>query len=126
MKIDTPESRIDKKVPDAFKTLSFKMHAARNHDSDIRNTLTMLNKVTTKPNPFSKSITIDIACDHSRHVIVRLSEMSGRIIRMFGWYLMKGTNITAINDLGSLKSGEYQIDIIDQEGNILSNTPVKK
>jgi hypothetical protein len=45
---------------------------------------------------------------------------------MFGWYLMKGTNITAINDLSALEQGDYFIDIIDQEGNVLFTTPVQK
>lgn len=86
----------------------------------------MITKVTTRPNPFTKTINIEIVCDHSKHVIVRMTQVNGRIIRMFGWYLMKGTNITSINELGALEQGDYFIDIIDQEGNVLFTTPVQK
>lgn len=123
----TTETNIGNKVPDAFKSLSSKIHEASSSDhSESRNAYSMITRVTTRPNPFSRSITIDIVCDHSKHVIVRMTQVNGRIIRMFGWYLMKGTNITAINELSSLEQGDYFIDIIDQEGNVLFTTPVQK
>jgi hypothetical protein len=126
-KLSTPVINTENKIPDAFKSLSSKIHAASSSlNGETRNPYSMITRVTTRPNPFSKSITIDIACDHSKHVIVRMTQVNGKIIRMFGWYLMKGTNITAINELSALEQGDYFIDIIDQEGNILFSTPVQK
>jgi len=126
-KTETTATNIEIKVPDAFKKLSSKIHEAKTpSNSETRNTYSMITRVTTRPNPFSRSITIDIACDHSKHVIVRMTQVNGKIIRMFGWYLMKGTNITSINELSALEQGDYFIDIIDQEGNILFTTPVQK
>jgi hypothetical protein len=126
-KFSSSETRIENKVPDAFKSLSRKIHEANaSLNGETRNPYNMITRVTTRPNPFSRSITIDIVCDHSKHIIVRMTQVNGKIIRMFGWYLMKGTNITAINDLSALEQGDYFIDIIDQEGNVLFTTPVQK
>lgn len=86
----------------------------------------MITKVTARPNPFSTVITLDVICDYSRHVIVRMFDEDGKIIKMFSWYLVKGTNVTAINDLRSIGSGTYVIDIIDNEGSVLYSTAVKK
>jgi hypothetical protein len=101
-KNETTATNLEIKVPDAFKKLSSKMHDTRpSSNSETRN-------------------------PHSKHVIVRMTQVNGKIIRMFGWYLMKGTNITSINELSALEQGDYFIDIIDQEGNILFTTPVQK
>src|SRR4051794_36268713 len=100
-------TNIENKVPEAFKSLSSKIHKAKTtSNSEPRNPYSMITKVTTRPNPFTRSITIDIVCDHSKHVIVRMTQVNGKIIRMFGWYLMKGTNITAINELSGLEQGD--------------------
>ena len=126
-KFSSSDTPLQNKVPDAFKSLSRKIHEANSPlNGETRNPYNMITRVTTRPNPFTKSITIDIVCDHSKHIIVRMTQVNGKIIRMFGWYLMKGTNITAINDLTALDQGDYFIDIIDQEGNVLFNTPVQK
>jgi len=45
---------------------------------------------------------------------------------MFSWYLVKGTNVTAINDLHNVSSGTYALDIIDNEGTILFSYQLKK
>jgi hypothetical protein len=43
----------------------------------------------------------------------------GKIVKMFSWYLVKGTNVTAINELGNLENGLFMLDIIDNEGTVL-------
>lgn len=126
-KLSGSKENTESKVPEAFKSLSSKIHESSCFpNGEKRNPYSMITRVITRPNPFSRSITIDIVCDHSKHIIVRMTQVNGRIIRMFGWYLMKGTNITAINELTSLEQGDYFIDIIDQEGNVLFTTPVQK
>jgi hypothetical protein len=86
----------------------------------------MITKVTVKPNPFSTTITLDISCDQSRHVIVRMFDEDGRIVKMLSWYLVKGTNVTSINELKNLTSGSYLIDVIDHDGKVLHSTEVTK
>ena len=87
---------------------------------------TMITKVTAKPNPFSTTITLDVTCEQSRHIIVRMFDAEGKIIKMFSWYVVKGTNVTAINELRSVHSGFYLLDIIDHEGNVLFSTELTK
>jgi hypothetical protein len=50
----------------------------------------------------------------------------GRIVKMFSWYLVKGTNVTAINELGNLDNGLFLLDIIDNEGNVLYSNKLTK
>jgi hypothetical protein len=86
----------------------------------------MITKVTVRPNPFHTVLTLDVSCDSNRNIIVRMFNDEGKIVKMFSWYLVKGTNVTAINDLGSLNSGTFLIDIIDNEGTVLFSTKLEK
>lgn len=83
-------------------------------------------KVTTRPNPFLTSVTLNIMCDQNKHVIVRMFDEAGKIIRMISWYVLKGSNVTSINELNTLNTGQYFLDIIDSEGSILFNTMLTK
>ena len=65
-------------------------------------------------------------CEQSRHTIVRMFNMDNKIVKMFSWYLVKGTNITTINELNSLNGGTYFVDIIDTEGVVLYGTRLIK
>lgn len=76
----------------------------------------MITKVAVRPNPFQHMITLDVACAMNRSIIVRMFNESNRIVKMFSWYLVRGTNVTAINDLGKLMDGDYLLDIIDTDG----------
>jgi hypothetical protein len=86
----------------------------------------MITKVIARPNPFFTSITLDVVCEHSRHTIVRMFDMDNRIVKMFSWYLVKGTNVTTINELNSLRGGTYFVDIIDSEAKVLFGTKLRK
>jgi hypothetical protein len=86
----------------------------------------MITKVIARPNPFFTSITLDVVCEQSRHTIVRMFDMDNRIVKMFSWYLVQGTNITTINELNSLSGGTYFVDIIDSEAKVLFGTKVIK
>ncbi len=79
----------------------------------------MITKVTVRPNPFYTVLTIDIACNSNMNIIVRMFSEGGRIVKMFSWYLMKGTNVTAMNELSNLGNGKYLLDIIDNQGTVL-------
>jgi hypothetical protein len=86
----------------------------------------MITRVTARPNPFFTTITLDVVCEQSRHTIVRMFDMDNRIVKMFSWYLVKGTNVTTINELNSLSGGTYFVDIIDSEANVLYATKLRK
>jgi hypothetical protein len=86
----------------------------------------MITKVTVRPNPFHTILTLDVSCDQNRNIIVRMFNDDGRIVKMFSWYLVKGTNVTAINELGNLDGGKFLLDIIDNEGSVLFSTRLSK
>lgn len=86
----------------------------------------MSMKVITRPNPFFTSVTLDVISDQNKHIIVRMFDEAGKIIKMLSWYVMKGSNVTSINELNILGSGEYFLDIIDSEGTIIFQTVLSK
>jgi hypothetical protein len=87
---------------------------------------TVITKALIRPNTFFTAITLDVASDQSRHTIVRMYNTEGRIVKMFGWFLVKGTNVTSINEINSLMEGTYYLDMIDNEGNLLYSTNITK
>ena len=87
---------------------------------------TMITKVTVRPNPFHTVLTLDVTCEQNRNIIVRMFDGDGKIVKMFSWYLVKGTNVTAINELGNLNNGMFLLDIIDNEGNALFSYKLSK
>lgn len=92
----------------------------------IPNKYTMITKVTVRPNPFYTVLTLDVSCDSNRSIIVRMFNEAGKIVKMFSWYLVKGTNVTSINELSSLESGLFLLDIIDNEGAVLFSSRITK
>lgn len=86
----------------------------------------MITKVTVRPNPFHTVLTLDVTCETNRNIIVRMFNEDGRIVKMFSWYLVKGTNVTAINELSNLETGLFLVDIIDNEGKVLFSTKLNK
>ena len=114
-------------IPEAFRRI---LQVTGNPEGTDTNSTSKPNemslKVTTRPNPFFSTVTVDITCDQSKHVIVRMFDEAGKIIKMLSWYVMKGSNVTSINDLNILSSGQYFLDIIDTEGTVLFNTTLSK
>ncbi len=86
----------------------------------------IFTKVEMRPNPFSASITLEIASIQNKQVVVKMINGQGRICKLFGWYLLKGTNVTTLNELGSLHSGEYKINVLDNTGATLLNIQLEK
>jgi len=86
----------------------------------------MITKVTVRPNPFYTVLTLDVSSDSNRNIIVRMFSEEGKIVKMFSWYLVKGTNVTAINELGNLENGLFLLDIIDSEGKVLFSSRITK
>lgn len=86
----------------------------------------LFTKVNLRPNPFFSSVTLEVTSGQNKQVIVRMMNTEGQIIKLFGWYLLKGTNVTTINELNSLHIGSYLIDILDNSGEALFSTQLKK
>lgn len=94
--------------------------------TEAMTTLDFFTKVNMRPNPFFTALTLEVSSSQNKQVIVRLMSPEGQIMKLFGWYLLKGTNVTTINELGSLRGGEYQLDIMDNIGGLLYSGPLKK
>lgn len=96
------------------------------HGQDTRKDVPMITKVTVKPNALMTAITLDVSCEQSQHAIVRLFSEEGKIVKMFSWYLIKGTNVTTIADIDSIHAGVFQLDIIDGDAELLYKTHIAK
>jgi hypothetical protein len=124
---DQQSQKSNSPIPETFRRLL--QFVAQNdglEKSSNTKPIEMSMKVTTRPNPFFTSVTLDVLCDQNKHVIVRMFDEAGKIIKMLSWYIMKGSNVTSINELSILNNGLYFIDIIDSEGTILFNTKLSK
>ena len=85
-----------------------------------------VNVITTRPNPFISSLTLEISASEDQPGVVRMIDTTGKIISLFLWRLKKGVNISNINNLNKLGNGMYLLDVMDEKGHILCRTKVEK
>jgi hypothetical protein len=85
-----------------------------------------VNVISTRPNPFVSSLTLEITASEDQPGVVRMADTTGKIISLFLWKLKKGINISNINNLNKLGNGSYMLDVMDQTGHILCSTRVEK
>ncbi|WP_205510813.1 T9SS type A sorting domain-containing protein [Longitalea arenae] len=85
-----------------------------------------VNVITTRPNPFISSLTLEITASEDQPGVVRMADPSGKIISLFLWKLKKGVNISNINNLNKLDTGMYLLDVMDEKGHIMCSTQVVK
>lgn len=86
----------------------------------------MIQKLTAYPNPFVNNVTIEVSTDKEDHVILRLRERKGKIVRMFSWNLMEGSNLCSLNDLHDLVNGDYILDAVNEDGIVMGNAKVMR
>ncbi len=103
-------------------------YSSVNQEPDPENMKTALifSKVSVRPNPFSTSVTLEVTSSQNQQVIVRMSNEEGQIVKLFGWYLLKGTNVTTMTELNSFYSGTYTIAILGGDGELFFNTEISK
>ena len=85
-----------------------------------------VNVISTRPNPFISSLTLEITTTEDQPGVVRMADTTGKIISLFLWKLKKGINISNINNLTKLGNGSYMLDVMDQTGQILCSARVEK
>ena len=90
------------------------------------NPTTMTTQVSVYPNPFASTLSFEVVVESNESAIVRMLDHNQKIIKMMSWNLKKGTNKTSFDDLQSLPSGSYYIDIKNMEGKNLFNTKLVK
>jgi len=82
--------------------------------------------VTTRPNPFTSNVILEIVSERPCHAIVRLYDECGKFIRILSWSMARGRNITMLRDLDGLEDGHYLLDAVDTEGNTLHKLELVK
>ena len=86
----------------------------------------MITKIIIHPNPFESFLAMEITCVQSKHLIIRVTDSDERIVKMFSWFVVKGTNVSTFNEMDSLSAGHYCLDIMDLEGELLFSTELEK
>jgi hypothetical protein len=84
------------------------------------------NQITTRPNPFVASITLEITTAEDKPGVVRMVGEDGKIVQLFLWQLKKGINISNISNLNRLASGKYSLDVMDKNGSIMCSAKIIK
>jgi hypothetical protein len=84
------------------------------------------NQITTRPNPFVSTITLEITTTEDKPGVIRMVGEDGRIYQLFLWQLKKGINISNISNLNRLANGQYLVDVMDQDGQVLCSAKVSK
>lgn len=82
--------------------------------------------VQLKPRVFYTHFTVEIITDHAMELNVVFRSAAGAIVRMFNWQLIAGANVTAIQDLGHLLPGSFQLEIFTTEATLLYSGEVVK
>ena len=85
-----------------------------------------VNVITTRPNPFISSLTLEITASEDQPGVVRMADTTGKIISLFLWKLKKGINISNISNLSRLAAGMYKVDVLDKDGSLLCSTRITK
>ena len=86
----------------------------------------MKTTIHAHPNPFLASIRVEVTSDEEQHNIIRLFDAAGKFIRIISWRLRRGTNIAMLNNLDLLATGNYYLDVIDHNAQVLHKTEIHK
>lgn len=92
----------------------------------LENTLEIITHVSIHPTQFHTQLNVEAEAHLNQHVIVRLVNDHGKLTRMFGWYLLKGINVTSITQLNNLDKGPYNLQILNKEGELIFTQAVSK
>ena len=76
--------------------------------------LTKAASVTTFPNPFLSSLTVNFNSAASTVVMLKLSNASGATVRMLDQRIEKGATQIAIRNLDRLSAGIYFLELVDK------------
>ena len=74
--------------------------------------------ISAWPNPFQSSISININSNNNSAIHLKLTDYSGKIIRTINQRISRGVTQLTINDLESLTTGIYFIEIRDENNGI--------
>jgi len=70
--------------------------------------------ITAWPNPFTSSITVNISSGQNTELIIRVTDMAGRVIRTNNQQVPRGISQVLFNNLDQIANGIYLLDVIDK------------
>lgn len=79
----------------------------------------MIKEVSLTRSVRCEGVTMKIECSRLLPVIVRVLNLSGRIVDAFSWQLVRGSNIAQIEGWPISQDKYYIVDIVDQEARLL-------
>src|SRR5882762_11166430 len=83
-------------------------------------------QVSTHPRVFVHTITVEIIAENEAHCIISFSNEKDKILRMMGVNLKQGTHSIRLDDLGTLTSGAYHLEVRSAEGERLYDIELTK
>lgn len=86
----------------------------------------MINSILIKPSPFWQDFTLEVHVSSNGPAIFRLIGPDDRIIKIFRWYMVKGANITNIDEVVQSSEGPCRMQVIDQHGTLLFEKKVDR
>ena len=81
---------------------------------------------TISPNPFYSFINVDFETDNAQNIIIRLYDMTGRVVKSSTVYASKGINTVKVSALEALSSGSYIIEMIAGGEKVFKDILLKK
>jgi hypothetical protein len=87
---------------------------------------TVTSKMLAQPNPFLSAITVEFTTERDDQGVMRLSDSHGKIVKMLFWKFKKGMNIARLSNLDQLANGNYMLEIVDIQGQVLHQAQLVK
>lgn len=87
---------------------------------------TVTSKMLAQPNPFLSAITVEFTSEREDQGVMRLSDSQGKIVKMLFWNFKKGMNVARLSNLDQLANGNYVLEIVDLQGQVLHQATLLK
>ena len=82
--------------------------------------------VQLKPREFSNQIMVEVLSETEQELIVKFRMANGKILRLFGWKLIAGSNVTTLQQLERYPEGNYLLEIFSVDGHLLFSGRLSK
>ena len=83
-------------------------------------------RISSYPREFAQFIAVEINAGRENDCIITLSNQAGRILKMMGVSLLRGQNNILLNDLETLSTGSYLLEVKDISGNFVYQSELVK
>lgn len=78
------------------------------------------------PNPFGAAVKFSIDSDTERQALIRVCDLSGRLVKTLPWQLKKGVNMRTITDFENLQKGIFFAEVRSLDGMVLGKCKMVK